>query len=300
MTRALLAAGVVFALSGHTHAKPPAKHGSPRLSAASPALPPSPPVYVHPAPPLPMLPRVGRVRVEAARDRVVIVEDVQLPRGDWQSGGLDLYIAFGSPGTPVAVDARIMVPSPGGLDARPEEAGDPVAVEHAPRRTAASQPLLGKPQMAGVIAHVKEPQLRRAFAIADAAVLRLRTLLMAPSADATGARDVVVRLGVSSGQPLTLGRIQVASLEAEPWITRAEATLCGPDAIPGDLTVALAGKGPLAGAPAAHVTTIAPEFAVRHPTDDLCIRWWGTPAPASPSPSTATPWPDTEKTGGKE
>ena len=23
---------------------------------------------------------------------------MQLPRGDWQSGGLDLYIAFGSPG----------------------------------------------------------------------------------------------------------------------------------------------------------------------------------------------------------
>jgi hypothetical protein len=235
-----------------------------------------------------MLPRVGRVRVEAARDRVVIVQDVQLPRGDWQSGGLDLYVAFGSPGTPIAVDARVMVPAASGLDARPEDAGDPVALDHAARRTAASQPLLGKPQMAGVVAHVKEGQLRRAYAVGDVALLRIRSLLMAPEADASGARDVVVRLGVSAGQPLTLGRIQVGSLEAEPWITRAEATLCGPEATAGSLTVALAGK-PAPPGPHPAVTTIAPELAVRHVSDDLCIRWWGSPESAAPESASPSP-----------
>jgi hypothetical protein len=270
MMRAISAAGVVFALAGHPHVKPASKH-----TPAKPAPAPAVPVYVRPAPPLPILPRVGRVRVEAALDRVVVVEDVILPKGDWQSGGLDLYVAFGSPGTPIAIDARLIVPSPGGLDARPEEAGDPVVLEHAARRGAGSQPLLGKPQMAGVVVHVKEAQLRRAYAAGDLAVLRLRSLLVAPAADATGARDVVVRLGAVDGLPLTLGRIQVGSLEAQPWITRAEASLCGPDASPLPLAVTLIGKPP--GAPRVQRSAIAPELAVRHASDDLCIRWWGNP-----------------------
>jgi hypothetical protein len=272
MMRALSAAGVALALAGHAHSKA----ATPKHPAVKPTPAPVVPVYVRPAPPLPVLPRVGRVRVEAAIDRVVVVEDVILPKGDWQSGGFDLYVAFGSPGTPVAIDARLIAPSPGGLDARPEEAGDPVVLEHAARRTAGSQPLLGRPQMAGVVVHVKESQLRRAYAAGEVAILRLRSLLVAPAADATGARDVVVRLGAVDGQPLTLGRIQVGSLEAQPWITRAEASLCGPDASPFPLTTTLMGKVPGAARPPPK-TTIAPELAVRHASDDLCIRWWGSP-----------------------
>ncbi len=266
MMRALLSAGIVLALAGHAHAKPSTKKPPPK-----PAPPPLP-VYVRPAPPLPMLPRIGRVRVEAARDSVVVVEEVVLPRGDWESGGLDLYVAFGAPGAPVAIDARLVAPSAGGLDAHPEDAGDPVVLERTARRNPGAQLLLGKPQMAGVIAHVKEAQLRRAYAVGEIAVLRLRALLTAPAADASGARDVVVRLGVDGGLPLTLGRIQVASLEPQPWITRAEATLCGPEASPRKLAVALVGKPP---GPA--TDAIAPESALRHASDDLCIRWWGTP-----------------------
>lgn len=270
MMRALCAAGTVVALAGHPHVKPAPKHPS-----AKPVTAPAP-VYVRPAPPIPMLPRLGRVRVEAAPDCVVVVEDVVLPKGEWESGGLDLYVAFGSPGTPVAVDARLIVPSPGGLDSRPEEAGDPVLLEHAARRTAGAQPLLGRPQMAGVVAHVKETQLRRAYAAGEVAVLRLRSLLMAPAADATGARDVVVRLGAAGGIPLTLGRIQVGSLEARPWITRAEASLCGPDAAAWPLTVTVIGR--VTGAAKIPASpTIAPEAAVRHVSDDLCVRWWGAP-----------------------
>jgi hypothetical protein len=280
MIRGLFAAGITLLLAGHVHTKTPAK----KPPAHAPPAPLPAPIWVRPAPPIPMLPRIGRVRVEAAKDRVVVVEDVLFPRGDWESGGLDLYVAFGSPGTPIAIDARLIVPSSGGLDAHPEEAGDPVALESAPQRTAGAQALLGKSLMAGVVAHVKESQLRRAYAAGDVAVLRLRSLLVAPAADASGARDVVVRLGASGGVPLTLARIQVGSLEAQPWVARAEAVLCGPEASPLPLAVTLIGKIPGLGTeshPSAHpsqsLPTIVPEFAVRHASDDLCIRWWGSP-----------------------
>jgi hypothetical protein len=275
MSRAVLAAAIALAFPLNAQAKPPPKKGTGH------GPPPLPPAWTRPAPPLPMLPRVGRVRVEAARDRVVVVEDVVLPRGDWESGGLDLYVAFGAPGTPIAIDARLVTPPAGGLDAHPEEAGDQVVLEPSPHRNAGAQLLLGKPQMAGVVAHVKETQLRRVYAAGEVAVLRLRSLLVAPAADATGARDVVVRLGVPGGLPITLGRIQVASLEPQPWIARAEAALCGPEASPLPLSVSLSGKAPgkAADATAPPPATIAPEFALRHASDDLCIRWWGRPAP---------------------
>ena len=126
--------------------------------------------------------------------------------------------------------------------------------------------------MAGVVVHVRDAQLRRAFALSDVVALRVRSLLSAPAADATGARDVVVRLGAATGQPLTLGKVQLVSLEPKPWIARAEAHLCGADADPWPLSVALTPKQAELGA--ASAATIAPAMAVRHATDDLCIRWW--------------------------
>jgi hypothetical protein len=70
-----------------------------------------------------MLPSIARVRVEAARDRVVVLEEVNLPRGDWQSGGLDLFVAFGAPGTPVAVDAKLAPVPVGAVESRPDDPG---------------------------------------------------------------------------------------------------------------------------------------------------------------------------------
>jgi hypothetical protein len=219
-----------------------------------------------------MLPVVARARVEAARDRVVVVEEVSLPRGDWRSGGLDLYVAFGAPGTPIAVDARLAAVPVGATEPRADDAGEPVPVEPAPRHTPSTQLLLGRATMAGVVVHLRDSQLRQAYALSDLVVLRVRSLLAPPAADAGGARDVVLRLGAVGGQPLTLGKVQVVSLEPKPWIARAEARLCGPDADPWPLSVALSAKSadPAAAAP----PTIAPAMAVRHASDDLCVRWW--------------------------
>src|SRR5581483_9925637 len=140
--------------------------------------------------------------------------------------------------------------------------GEPVSVEPAVRHTPSTTLLLGRATMAGVVVHLRDAQLRRAFALGDVVALRVRSLLSAPAADATGARDVVLRLGAATGQPLTLGRIQLVSLEPKPWITRAEAHLCGADADPWPLSVAVTPKP--SDPQAAAAATIAPAMAVRH------------------------------------
>jgi hypothetical protein len=271
MRHSLLAAGVSMSLVGSAHAKPPVPHASAGAAPAPPAR-----ASARSAPPLPMLASVGRVRVEAARDRVVVLEEVHLPRGEWESGGLDLYVAFGTPGPPVALDARLLSVPQGSHEPRPEDTGEEASVQPAVRRAPGAQPLLGKPQMAGVVVHVKEAQLRRAYEMSDVAVLRVRSLLSAPAVDPTGARDLVVRLGTSGGMPLTLGRIQLVSLEPRPWITRAEATLCGPEADPWPLAIAV-GPPPSDPPETPREAWIVPEMAVRHASDDLCIHWWATP-----------------------
>jgi hypothetical protein len=254
----------LLALVGRPHPKAtPAKP----LHALS--LLPAPPVWVRAATPLPMLPGVSRVRVEVARDRVVVNEEVSLPRGEWTGGGLDLRVAFGSPGTPLAIDAQIGPAAPGASEARPDVSLEPVLVE---ATGGTARALLGSPRMAGVVVCVKESQLRRAYAASDVALLRVRSLLPLPAPDPSGRRDVVVRLGAPDGTPITLGKIQLVSLESKPWIARAEATLCGADADPWPLAVSLTPRPshPVdsAGRP------IVPAMAVRHAGDDLCLRWW--------------------------
>jgi hypothetical protein len=222
-----------------------------------------------------MLPSVARVRVEVARDRLVVEEEVALPRGAWSSGSLDFHAAFGAPGTPTAVDAQLSAEASGATEPQAAPPGEAVTVEPEVGAVGGAHPLLGGARMAGVALRVKETQLRRVYAAAEVALLRVRSLLALPSADAEGRREVVVRLGAPEGTPLALGRIQVVSLEPGPWVTRAEASLVGPDADPWPLAVALL---PKAASPAPHPAgtqrPIAPVLAVRHASDDLCVRWW--------------------------
>jgi hypothetical protein len=225
---------------------------------------------------MPMLPSVARVRVEVGRDRVVVIEDINLPRGDWRGGDLDLYAAFGAPGTPIAVDAHLLAVPEGASEPGGEEPGETASVQAAIRRSPGTTMLLGKPQMAGFVVRLKEASLRRTLSGGDLATLRLRTLLPPPVADDEGARDLVVRLGVFGGLPMTIGRIQVVSLEKPPWLSRGEARLCGPEADPWPLSVSVLPRPPAEGR-TGPANAIAPSQALRHASDDLCIRWWARP-----------------------
>ncbi|CAN5904301.1 hypothetical protein BH11MYX4_BH11MYX4_17340 [soil metagenome] len=81
---------------------------------------------------------------------------------------------------------------------------------------------------------------------------------------------MLVRLGSSRGTPLTLGRITLIAKPGGPSPTRAEARLCGAEADPSPLAITLVPRS----TQAPPTPPIAPVLAVRHATDDLCVRFW--------------------------
>jgi hypothetical protein len=235
------------------------------LALAKPAATAGPSKPTMPSSPLPMLPSVGKVKIVVHGASLVVVQDVTLPRGDWKGDALDLHVAFGSPGPPRALDAHLVPIEDGALEAEDGAHGEKVTFDRVARRPAGAHPLLGREQMAGVVVHLRASALGSALARGSMAALRLRSVLDLPDADVDGARSVLVRLGASRGTPLTLGRIVIAAEGAK--ISRAEARLCGPEADPALL--ALAPR-----TPSAEERPIAPVLAVRHASDDLCVRVW--------------------------
>jgi hypothetical protein len=226
---------------------------------------------VRPPPPLFALPTVPRVRLEVARDHVVVLEEASLARGEWQGADFELFVAFGSPGAPRAMDAHLQAAGEAGRDPPPDAPSEPIALERAARRPLPAYLLFGSPAMAGVVLRVRGPSFRRAVAPSGFARLRVRSLYDLPAEDALTGREVVVRLGVREGPPLALGRIEVLSLEPDDWLRGAEAHLCGPEADPYPLAVSVIPKGTRPLPPPA---PLAPVLSVRHATDDLCLRFW--------------------------
>ncbi len=229
-----------------------------------------------PAPPLFALPTLPRIRLETARDRVVVFLDANLGRGEWQGTDFDLYAAFGAPGAPKAIDARLYAGGESGRDPAPDAAFEPVPMERAARRPALAHLLFGPSTMAGVVLHVRGPSFRRAVATFGVARARVRTLYDLPEKDASGGREVVVRLGIREGPPLALGHIEVVSLEQGQWLLGAEAHLCGPEADPHPLAVSVFPRLPNAFLPklSDEGPPVAPVLSVRHASDDLCVRFW--------------------------
>ncbi len=222
--------------------------------------------------PLPSLAVITRARVEVMRDALVVIEDVTFARGDWSSGDLDLFVAFGAPGVPQAFDAHLVATPPDSFGAPLDQAGEALPTERATHKPDRVTPFIGSPHMAGEIVHCKEVALRRGFSASGVVTVRVRSLLTAPPADATGAREVVVRLGTMPGNPLALASIELASKDPRLLLQAADAQLCGPeaDAFP----LAVTSTPVLArGAP----FPVTPLGVVRRSTDDLCLRWRAAP-----------------------
>ncbi len=218
--------------------------------------------------PLPSLPVITRARVEVTRDALVVVEDVTFARGEWSSGDLDLFVAFGAPGVPQAFDVHLLATPPDSFGAPLDEAGEALPAERATHKPDRVTPFLGSPRMAGEVVHCKEVALRRGFSASGVVTLRVRSLLTAPPADALGMREVVVRLGTLPGNPLALAAIELGSKDPSLQVEAADAQLCGPDADTFPLAVTMMPQLPRV-AP----FPVSPLGVVRRATDDLCLRW---------------------------
>ena len=245
-------------------------------------VPIAPTAMAAPKPPpimrLPMLPSIARVTFELVRDKsltqALIIEEVNLPRGNWQGEPLDFYVAFGAPGVPQAVDVRLVPIADGLLEAERDAPGEPLAITRAPSRPPNVHSLLGRDTMAGFVVHLDKIAFAKALAPGNMATLRVRSLVFLPEVSAGQPHTLVVRLGASGNTPLPLGRLSVHNRAGAPVVARAEARLCGASADPHPLAVALAPK-PTAAPPAPLVVSaeipIAPVLAARHVSDDLCV-----------------------------
>jgi len=240
----------------------------PALLAAAP--PPKAPPPAPPPPPLAILPSIARVKIASlgVGTSVALTTEVSLPRGDWKGEALNFHVAYGAP-APRAIDAHLVPVGDGQLEPEDDEVGESLTVDHTPRRAGSAHLLLGREIMTGVLVKIPPNVMTKALARGNMASLRIRSVVEATSADAMGASSIVVRLGTTkSAVPLTLGRIVTAGAP----ITKIDARLCGPDADPHALAVGGLPKQP----PSAEAPPIAPVLAVRHATDDLCLRFWVT------------------------
>lgn len=261
-----------LAVSPRAPAAPPAAKPAPAKPAAGKAAPAAP---MAPLTPLAILPSIARVKLTSHGQAVSIVEEVNLPRGEWKGETLRFHVAFGAPG-PRAIDAHLVVVGDGELEPEDDEAGDVLTVERVPRRPLNAHPLLGREAMAGIVVVVPADLLKKALAPGNMASLRIRSLVDVTGPDASGASSAVVRLGASRGTPLTLGRVSATAAAPAAPLTRVEARLCGPDADPHPLAVGITPRVSEEREPGAE-PRIAPVLSVRRTTDDLCLRWWSTP-----------------------
>jgi hypothetical protein len=222
----------------------------------------APQVAAAPPPPLPMVPSIAHVHLEARGAMIVVTEDVSLPRGAWKNEPLDFHVAFGAPGAPRAIDAHLLAVPDGEIEAPEDDPGEALATWRVARRPPNATTILGRGSMAGVVVHVPPDALGRALAPGNMACLRVRYVVEVAS-DPDGVRRVLVRLGAVDDKPLVLGRI-TTKLDARPrGASAAAAVLCGPDADRRPLAVGPRGKD----APRA----LAPVLVPRRPGDDLCV-----------------------------
>lgn len=262
----------VMTVLGAAASCPRSAPAAPPKPAAKPVTKPSPP-----PPPLAILPSIARVRVTSHGNAIAVVEEVNLPRGEWRGEALRFHVAFGAPG-PRAIDAHLVGLGDGELEPPDDDSGEVLAIERVPRRPPSAHPLLGRETMAGVVVSVPADVLTKAFARGNMASLRIRSLVDATEPDASGASSVLVRLGASRGTPLTLGRITATAAAPAAPLVRAEAKLCGPEADPHPLAVGITPRPPRGDRE--QEVAIAPVLAVRHATDDLCVRLWHAPPKA--------------------
>jgi hypothetical protein len=225
--------------------------------------------YIAPAALLPFLPSIAEAKIEVHADTVVVSEDIALPKGDYKHGTLRLFFAFGGPGTPRAVDAHMMPVEEGELEASATASEDKLATEVVPKAPVSANTILGPSVASGVVVTIPEAAFVKATTPGKMAFLRMRWLYDAPSADSEGTRTLLLRVGSSEREPLSLGRIRALPANAKLKIESASAHLCGVNTKE-KLELSVWGTTERY---SSEKTTIAPIVAVRHKDDSLCVSY---------------------------
>lgn len=220
---------------------------------------------------------ITKVEVVLRPEGALVVQDVTLARPPSSRGALSLYVAYGAPGAPRAIDARIAPLPDGVLELDSEAKGTALAVTPRTSKAPGDVLLLGRGSMAGFAVDLPDRALRDATSESSFAVLRLRTLLAIPFRDgesagisARAAGEALVRLETPSPVPMALGRVIVRA-EGGLALREVQASLCGPDATP--FPLAISARGLDGSTPRPPATRVAPLLAVRHASDALCVRW---------------------------
>jgi hypothetical protein len=211
MSHRALAASPLPSLPPVTPAAPaaPVTRTAPQMPA--PKAKPKPmlaPVRV--AMPLAFVPVVERVRLEATATDLLLIEDVRLESdGTVSKEALELFVSFGAPGTPRAVDVHVLTavgPSASALK-----------IEFAPHAPKSSNVLLGALHQGGFVIQVPASIPSSASSASSASLsaepaersfsLRIRTLW---DTGLSRARGVLVRLGAPIKEPIAVERIEFA------------------------------------------------------------------------------------------
>jgi hypothetical protein len=209
------------------------------------------------AKPLALLPVLERVHLEATAQDLLLTEDVRFsPESGVQKEALELFVSFGVPGPPRALDVHAL-----DAVATPTPTPTPsLRVEFAPHAPSSANVLFGTAHRAGFVIHVPA-----AVAVAgrgsDGFALRMRTLWAMP---ATAPRAVLVRLGAPVKEPVTIARIEYQG----PG--KLEARFCGAESAE-TRPLSVWAHRPDVGAILQDPFSLAPSAARRRPGDDLCL-----------------------------
>lgn len=211
---------------------------------------------------MPFVASVARVRIDVSRQRAAVLHEINLARGTFAGDeDVELFVAFGAPGAPRAIDTRLVTVPRAMLEAPREERGVPLVWRYAPRRPTSAAPIVGRGTMAGIAVVVPAELMAKTFASGATAALRVRAVY---NLSEMGERDVVVRLGDGADGPLTLGRLEVATTDDAP--VRVEARACSDTSLP-PLLLRTFGR-----AIASRDGALAPVLWPRKAGDDLCVR----------------------------
>ena len=121
--------------------------------------------------------------------------------------------------------------------------------------------------MAGEVLHLREPALRRATAASGTLAIRIRQILPPPAEASGHVHELIARLGLEDGTPLTIRRLTFSTHDAG-FVLSISAELCGPRA--DDYLLGFSG---LPRGVEQNPNAIDPPLATRRAADDLCIRY---------------------------